>query len=1235
MFIRSQSITVFVVFILFRRIASINCSSDKQEVEEKSNDGLYISSQRQDNSNTPQHDLDYNNAQNETMQENTDKDWSNQDGKSSEEVSPSDTIESSDRDKDDFEVSDSILKASHKSLIQRFTYGSRKSDRTLSPPLLTSLPDTQDIERRKEPHSEKLVKNKSSNKNHGSSNQSEQSENEFVKRARNSKLRFFKNQSKKIPSLSNLLTKPKKSQESSRGNDTIKGNGDKIRNKRNKQNSPLSNEQIEQALALESFMNPLGSHSLLPYPPHSSPPGFLPRQHHQVFPFNSHHGLLGPNQHSFLNQNLVGGLGQEASVNHHLYHNPQVHGTNMALAYGNVLHPTGNAVLNQLQKTAETSMPAQLASNTQNANRGSSGTVSKNNTALNAAAAAVLLGERAKTLLNQMTMSNAAAVAAAAAAVAAKNSNLLAEANPNNSSSDASSSSTAKVRPATNLDSTIQSNTSLLAPPEPVINEDTWQSMTLRQHAANSNGEVMALAPTMMLEHTDEAAGPLDFDTQLVGSQTMHSRNPVGDVPGDGEDDLPAPFYTEDANAKMTHAISHSNLQRPPMLMPHNPMDFYEDNPAESQEIIPDNYNERQQQPLPPVIPYGVFPMGGNSGGPMHMAPPMNNNHNRHESSYPDSINAIKQKTDSRDDDYRSHNQDSNDDRDRKHNKDNLINLVRDRLRVSSSANNDQIKELIKELQELDLDNDSGRKSSSDKGSSVIDFDDYEDLLGKDDEEDRRKALRRKIIAKIRSKYERQAKKVAKEFFNGGKSNDDSIRIPLHALLLAALDRRASSSESSNRHIVLPDESESSNLVNDDQSRYIINDAQRQFAEDTSEMGPLLNATKLIESSVIQSSEDQQQSLNPVQQISTKELLPIESSLTLPSGPLSQNMNTSGIDISMSPLQMTVDNVQSSNNNNMSIGLASPKPTEQIDAHQQGLTQNNKTRRAPAKPANEGDFDLDEQAERYSRDDRRDLEPAWMRREDYNDHAVANNKRRRRVQNKSNDTMRFQDFEDDYDQLEKSARRKMRAKFRTRTKRPSNRSRKPNESSYLDDGQRFIDNVTRDASASNNSEVGPTDVDRNIANMDPESGDEKSHSRSDDKSARSARSRSIDYDDDYDDRMSRESGEDDYSGNDANDRKGTPGKKRSRKEGHSRSWKPNMIDDEVKRIEADARDKEDIRRGREVDPSNGDQTGDDNGEDNEEQESVVHEQNSRHNELATSNGEPKKNPHQLDVRYNH
>lgn len=1238
MFIRSQSITIFVVYILSRQLVSVICSSNdlqesSQEIEAQSENGYHVSSKnrRERQVGSLNNDLDDKNAQNDTKKEEpSDEIWSSISADPNEFKS-----KSSSNEEEDFEVSDSILNASHKSLVQKFSFGSRKSDS------LTHSTGSfdQDIERRKE----QLKQPKRSNKNNelGSSTSSASNNNnnkQISDKSRISpKLRFFKNyQPKKIYSLTDLLAgKPVKKDQEQHPSTSMKSNETSKSIDKSLTFSELNHmsqtDQLEQALALESYINSPGPpHSLSGhYPPANSPPSLLHHQRHQPFPYSSQSPLMNLNQ-PFMHPGLLhtsASIGQEASVNHHLHHNPA-----LGLAYGSNIPQAPTHNMDQFHRGpkvgSDASMPMFFASGApesppsslgHSVSFGKAGSINqvsgnKNSTAaLSAAAAAVLLGERAKALLNQMSMSNAAAAAAAAAAVAAKNSNLLPE---NNSSgiSNSNSNSTApthspKLRPAASTvvakeDQSANKTASLFEN----IESSHWP-MSVHQHPS----DVLAGAPTMVFEHTDETA-PLDFETQLVGSGSVHTRNPA-DIALDnsgGDDDVSTTFYSEPAahSAKMTrdlhrhisppelhhpHPHPHPHPHRHPHSHPHyhrlvhNPMDFYDDTTGESPELYSNVGHQSSGGP----------PEETGSYGSSYIRPPSPVSH--HDNTYPDSIDAIKEKSNAQ---QRSKG-------DSKFSKDNLMSLVRDRLSASPTGSTDQIKDLIRELQALtskgESDTGSGSRKSSDKhGSSSIDFDDYEDLLGpsKDtDDVDRRRALRKKIIARIRAKYERQANKLAQEALSssdgGSKTDDDSIRIPLHALLLAALDRRASSSEPSSSHIVLPDESDSVNLVQDEQSKYLINNAQRQFAEDTSGLAPLLNATAKMTEATMMSSLPQQQQQQSDQVVKT--LLPLsESALAFSTGPLNQSVNVTQLmedaaSITGQPMQQV--NVHGTTLGEHQVSNMDNKPQTQTVIMQPFPIQPNKSATKDDKvngvSSIGGDFDVDEQVELYSRDDRRELEPSWMRRrEDQDDYDLpkdsprarkSRNRSSRRLKTSSSNidnnatSLPVTNFEEDYEQMDRSARRKLRGKlWRRFKKRPPKRTRTPSEppteSSYLADGEQFIENVSRDASDRKSSPTDGTDVvERNIASMDPEvsSGEDAEHQRSPE------RARQDDYDE-ADDDGDADTGQDNAPvAQRAKRRSRKRSKRRDRKSGpHQTGWRPGTIDDEVSKIEADAREKE-------------------------------------------------------------
>lgn len=368
-------------------------------------------------------------------------------------------------------------------------------------------------------------------------------------------------------------------------------------------------------------------------------------------------------------------------------------------------------------------------------------------TQINTASAAAMLSEKARNLLSQMNLGTVGSHAAKANLV-----NSILNARPTS---------------LTNLSSLKSQNDNPAMSSMIKTAAEAWAAST---SGADSN-------PAIIVEHDGPSITTVDFG----------NNQPARSNPNPPEDDEVSAFYAEENEETESEG---SNVGKKIIKLRQN-----HQHPFEHQV---DSHNVQSEAPLDSAF----FESLSINRSPRVKRPQASDGQGDYlgyqrlvdrTNSYPDSINAIKQR-------------ESNSDRQEKHD---FVSSVRDKL-VSSS--DDQIEKLIRELKELNKE-----KKGRGRGKKFNDDED-DQSSAEDNESDQIRLLKKKLMARLKSKT---GEETIKKETESKSFSSEAIKIPLHALLLAALDRRMSSSE--RNPTVSPD------LIADERNRGIITAVENQF----------------------------------------------------------------------------------------------------------------------------------------------------------------------------------------------------------------------------------------------------------------------------------------------------------------------------------------------------------------------------------------------------------------------
>lgn len=636
--------------------------------------------------------------------------------------------------------------------------------------------------------------------------------------------------------------------------------------------------------------------------------------------------------------------------------------------------------------------------------------------------------------------------------------------------------------------------------------------------------------PTIIVEHDGPTITTVDFNNPMNQPFVDPSNGPE-------EDEEVSSFYNQEETEE---GGSHEDRRflrprQPPHVQSMRHSSF--DQSATSQA---DFFGDHR----PDRIPSRVYSHGAPRG---EYTP----SHKRTQSSnrYPDSINAIKELNIPQEEDSGS------------------SDMTNPRPGISSDHHErnkeaNQIDKLIRELQELN------KKKEAKDGRQSAASEDYEGFLGydennkdadDDDSDERIRQLRNKLLERLKAKHERKKARLNDQT-NGGAASassplNGSIKIPLHALLLAALDRRMSPSEKS-QTVAQAD----IGIVMDDRNKEVISSAHQDFNDATSDVGSLLNADSLFDAFSVTQQLRNNNSHQPVDtsilfddsqnrpQSDAEEPQAYTSATTRsPSTPTTSSTTTT-----LTPLTSTTTS--------STTLVPSRVPSEAA------VSYGKERRSAPSDP--ESDFDVNRLADQYN-DDKydRSLEPSWMREQP--SRAGSSAKLRRPSV----------EFDDEFDAMDQRTRRRM-----TRKRRPQpTRVPKYDETQYEKNVDNFFDKIQRDTSPESTDQV-----DASISSIErPPAAKRRPKKRR----FRTRQRNSREDVDDVDDRLMDDKEEREYDEHD--DDKETHRQPLLDEEQHDlrprqSTWRPSQIDDEVQKIEMEARAKRQNRRPSPSDDSDAD-----------------------------------------------
>lgn len=482
--------------------------------------------------------------------------------------------------------------------------------------------------------------------------------------------------------------------------------------------------------------------------------------------------------------------------------------------------------------------------------------------------------------------------------------------------------------------------------------------------------------------------------------------------------------------------------------------------------------------------------------------------------SYPDSINAIKQR----------------ENHPERHEKHDFVSSVRNKLLSSSD---EQIDKLIRELRELNQEKKEKLKVKK------VNEDDYDQASSDEEESEQIRLLKKKLMARLKSKIGEEPKK---ESESKGFSSE-AIKIPLHTLLLAALDRRMSSSE--RNPTVSPD------LVADERTRGVLTTIESEFHDMTTgvDLNPLFGSRNTSNSLA-------PDHLNTPPNLSRPRMAGYEVQIGMNASP----PNTSENPLRNIQVYSNIKDQVNLPNTKQSNGQNQPQSSERhrefhhsinqeqdslysgttqmpvVEPPQGGYLATKRSRRSQYRrdrgEADEekdgGDFDVNRQINNFAHDNNDpNLEPAWMSR----GNAIR--------KHKPNGPENSIEFDDDSNDESRSGNSQ---KVLKRRRPPPN---------YVDGGEKnFFDALRTDTTED-------PDVDKRISDIGSRTGSrEPSHTDG-------LNSRNDDADFNSDDQVEAD------NQSSQNDRE-TP-RKSSESRSLSSTWKPHMIDEEVRKIEESSR----------------------------------------------------------------
>lgn len=622
--------------------------------------------------------------------------------------------------------------------------------------------------------------------------------------------------------------------------------------------------------------------------------------------------------------------------------------------------------------------------------------------------------------------------------------------------------------------------------------------------------------PTIIVEHDGPTITTVDFGNNLPAGQSSPP-----------EDDEVSTFYTEENEE--TESEGSNEAKRIARLRDKHQHPF--EHRTHSRQVQADSPSEFYLDHPPEIRPHGKKARTSDLGNDALQEYLSDQRVVENQAGYPDSINAIKEQT--------------NSERDR-------AQTSAQRQRSASSSSDSQLERLIQELKRLNKKRDDSKRDS-DEGKRLrgAASEDYEDLASNEDEDDEQiRAVRRKLLARLRNKSERNWNK------RGSTFQDDAIKIPLHTLLLAALDRRMSPSEQS--QTVMQD------LIVDERNKGVVAAAQNDFGDPTSALGSLMDKNSLLDSLIqnqIQSVQNATE--NPFDshlqdriglnssQVSERDLFAPEN---LAFNRLQNLLISRQANESSPPKEQSADEkVQNSTRvderqEEPALAATTRMPASlRLDftsekTHQTKTQESTKGRRDLGEDEEQGDFDVNKQVNDFS-EDKHDpsLEPTW----------ISKRGERSRSRKRADSPV---EFDDDSEESARSKRKRVLKRRRLPPKPEEAEAEAEADSERTEDG--FFDKLKRETTVK-------ADVDKSIAGIE---GD-RSEGRPQRRLVERKRDDEQDGDEESEEReQSAEEGDAprvkaEDAAKDGAERDGSESK------ANASTWKAQLIDEEVRKIE--------------------------------------------------------------------
>lgn len=727
-----------------------------------------------------------------------------------------------------------------------------------------------------------------------------------------------------------------------------------------------------------------------------------------------------------------------------------------------------------------------------------------------------------------------------------------------------------------------------------------WTSSNIQPEATASNGIGFGAGAggTIIVEDDGPSLTSVDFGPVPVPIQQPQV---VETEPEDDEEE--SSFYSEESSEGSNEAKRIAKLfarprHQPPRGQQHQgaelqrlvpvtattglrhythpsmPIDDFEDDPREDANI--DGRPELYHRPGP----RGVPARGDQYQG--HLSRQYANN--GHAGSYPDSISAVKVQQNNGDDQrgrglrVQSHD-DNNDSGDNDRN---------------ASDDDLKIERLIRELQQLkrkrdNINNNSaadrhqGRSTrskssvhSESSSSSSLRDEDFDDLLGSEDDEDdqQTKALRKKLLARLRNKRKRVED-----------HSEPDVRIPLHALLMAALERRMSPSERSKSNVLM-----SLNPFQTQSDRPLENTDTVAFDDQPTMLRPDQWAGASLEVAGVKDQNGTNQ-ISPSPKMKEADFSITNVSLRNLTTPGDNNNNI--LDASQ---RTQYSSVWGARDHSTAPSTSAPRraATSEDSPNKESRRTGKKIKwfkRSLSKPRrreyvsttsnDEGDFDVNKQVDEFSQDSSEpSLDPAWN--EDANQSSGEESQQIGSKDNNSNGATNYAnkvkdndkpaEFDQDFNEMDGAIKRKLLS--RRRSSQPDGALRNPNK--HEQDEDKFFGKLESDLVDINPS--GIEDPIRSASEDEPTNAKTKPTSRAakklhqDDNDVDRALDDDHDEDESQDDPFTAERRARDKRRRRRRPRPNeTTDSAASSKSGTSTSssttWRPQMVDDEVRKLE--------------------------------------------------------------------